>query len=499
MAISQLPAVPNLEHLKNQARSLLSDMLSDANPAAAERFAAQNVVQPRLADALHVIAREYGFATWPALKLHVELGSEDPLTALVAAIKADDAQAVAKVLGRYPGLRGNIDEPLPNSGFQEPALLAAVHKQNRAMVDALLDYGANVNERSRWWAGSFGALDFAEPELAEHLIARGATLDIHSAARLGKADVVRELLAADPARVHTRGGDGQLPLHFSATIEIAHMLLEAGAELEAKDIDHESTALQHMASSKPERHDVARFLIAQGARADILAASALGELALVESLLNDDPEKIRMSVTERSFPKQNPRSGGTIYMFGFGPTATPHMLARRYGHAEVLALLMQRSAPSQRLAQAAEFGDEALVQELLARHPEVIEKLNPLAAWRLLGPSVRNNTRAVELMLKYGWPADVVMDNGQSALHFAAWNGNAAMVEDLLAHGADATLVEKEHNGSPLGWALWGSLYGPCKDTGDFGGVVRALQAAGAVKPGVEGLQGSEDAMRALV
>ena len=495
MSSSQLPAVPNLEHLKNQAH----DLLSDKTPAAAARFAAQSVTQPKLADALHVIAREYGFATWPALKLHVESMSEDPITALAAAMKGDDAQALVEVLAKYPGLKSAINEPLPNSGFQEPALLAAVHKQNRAMVDALLDFGANVNERSRWWAGSFGVLDFARPELAEHLIARGARLDLHSAARLGKAEVVRAMLAADPTLVRARGGDGQLALHFAATIEIAEMLLEAGAELEAKDIDHESTALQHMASSKPERHDVARYLLAKGAKADILAASALGELALVESLLNEDPENIRVSVTERSFPKQNPRSGGTIYMFGFGPTATAHMLARRYGHEDVLALLMQRSAPSQRLSQAAEFDDEELIQKLLVRHPDVITKLNPLAAWRLIGPAVRNNTRAVELMLKYGWPAQVVMDNGQTPLHFAAWNGNAAMVEDLLAHGADATSVEQEHDSGPLGWALWGSLYGPSKDEGDFGAVVRALQGAGAVKPGVEGLQGSAEAIAALV
>ena len=494
MAISQLPAVPNLEHLKNQARALLDDR----SPAAAERFAAQSIVQPKLADALHVIAREYGFATWPALKTYVELGSEDAITALIAAIKSDDAQALRKVLARHPEVRAAIDEPLPGYGFDEPALLAAVHKQNQEMVDALLDFGANVNERSRWWAGGFGGLDFASPELAEHLIGRGATLDIHSAARLGKVDHVGAMLAADQALVHARGGDGQLPLHFAATVEIARMLVEAGAELDAKDLDHESTAVQFMVSTKPERHEVARYLIAQGAKADLLAAAAVGDLALVERLLNEDPENIRMSVTERSFPKLNPQSGGVIYMFGFGPTTTAHMLARRYGHTEVLELLMQRSAPSQRLSQAAEFGEEALIQELLVRHPDVITKLNPLAAWRLIGPSVRNNTRAVELMLKYGWPADVVMDNGQTPLHFAAWHGNVAMVEDLLAHGANVAQVEKEHGATPLGFALWGSLYGPSKAAGDFGGVVRALRAAGAPAPTGEGLQGSEDALAAL-
>ena len=54
-----LPARPNLDHLKKQAKALLGD-LERQNPGA------------KLADALHAIAREYGFINWPALKAHVE-------------------------------------------------------------------------------------------------------------------------------------------------------------------------------------------------------------------------------------------------------------------------------------------------------------------------------------------------------------------------------------------------------------------------------------------
>ena len=65
-----LPAQPNLEHLKKQAKDLLED-LQRRNPDA------------KLADALHEVAREYGFATWPQLKEHVlavrPLASAHPL------------------------------------------------------------------------------------------------------------------------------------------------------------------------------------------------------------------------------------------------------------------------------------------------------------------------------------------------------------------------------------------------------------------------------------
>lgn len=55
----ELPARPNLEYLKNQAKDLLTD-LQQSNPDA------------QLVDAQFALAREYGFASWPQLKTHVE-------------------------------------------------------------------------------------------------------------------------------------------------------------------------------------------------------------------------------------------------------------------------------------------------------------------------------------------------------------------------------------------------------------------------------------------
>src|ERR1700734_442921 len=184
MPIRELPAHPNLEHLKNQARTLLRDALASEVNAEA-RFSDCNITTtPKLADALHVIAREYGFDTWPALKLHIELSSAEPVEALIAAIKADNPKLVREVLTRHPSLRSRINEPLPNYGFDAPAIVAAVGKQNRDMIDALLDFGANIHGRTPWWAGGFGVLASANPELAAYLISRGATVDIHAAARL---------------------------------------------------------------------------------------------------------------------------------------------------------------------------------------------------------------------------------------------------------------------------------------------------------------------------
>lgn len=71
-----------------------------------------------------------------------------------------------------------------------------------------------------------------------------------SVSRLGMMAKLRELVAADPDVVHARGGDGQTPLHFTSTVEVAEFLLANGAEIDARDVDHESTLLAQ-ASTDP--------------------------------------------------------------------------------------------------------------------------------------------------------------------------------------------------------------------------------------------------------
>src|SRR5215510_11062 len=61
----ELPTHPNLDHLRKQARRRLRELR-------------RNDPNTRLADAQHSIAREYGFASWPLLKTHVESAPEHP-------------------------------------------------------------------------------------------------------------------------------------------------------------------------------------------------------------------------------------------------------------------------------------------------------------------------------------------------------------------------------------------------------------------------------------
>ena len=54
---------------------------------------------PKLADAQHVIAREYGFANWAKLKAHVGSLSDNPMEALTAAVKGMTRSCFARCWG----------------------------------------------------------------------------------------------------------------------------------------------------------------------------------------------------------------------------------------------------------------------------------------------------------------------------------------------------------------------------------------------------------------
>ena len=57
--------------------------------------------------------------------------------------------------------------------FGGTGLIQAVLTDEGVMVDLLLDAGADIAQRSDWWAGSFGVLDHAGDEMAAHLLERG--------------------------------------------------------------------------------------------------------------------------------------------------------------------------------------------------------------------------------------------------------------------------------------------------------------------------------------
>jgi ankyrin repeat protein len=370
----------------------------------------------------------------------------------------------------------SLDGPLDGGAFGETALLAAVKRRDRDGIDALLRAGANINQKSHWWAGGFHVLDGAweTPWLAPFLIARGAVPEIHHAVQLEMFDEVRRMLEQRPDAVHARGGDGQTPLHATRSREMAELLLGRGADVDARDVDHESTPAQYMIR---DRQDIARFLVEHGALPDILMTAALGDIDRTRALIDANPEVVRTTVSDRYFPKRDPRAGGTIYNWTLGTDKSPHEAARDFGHEALVQLLISRTPDDLRLSVACALEDEALVDQIRGANPRAAESIGPDEAAKLAAAARNNKTATMALMLKAGWPVDVRGPENATPLHWAAFHGNTAMVRALLARGADPKVKGDVHDRTPLDLAQYGREHGWQCRTGDYPGVIELLQA----------------------
>jgi hypothetical protein len=394
---------------------------------------------------------------------------------LKAAFAADDAAGVQAILQQHPPLKALLGQPI--GPFDSPAI---VNVRSREMLDVLLEAGADIDDRSRWWAGGFGLLDLAEPELARHAIERGATVNAHAAARLGMLDRLRALVSSDPSLVHARGGDGQTPLHVAGTTEVAGYLLDCGADIDARDVDHESTPAQYMVK---ERQDVVRYLVTRGCHTDLLLACALGDLDLARQHLDADPGSIRMRVNDEWFPRANPRAGGTIYQWTLGADLSAHRVARTFGHQDVLTLLLERTPADARLIDACWAADEAAIHAIQHEHPGIVEYLSD-GGRREVADAARNNEgTVVRLMLECGWPVDARGQHQATPLHWAAFHGNAEMTATILRFNPPLEATDADFQGTPLRWAIHGSEHGWHSRTGDYAAVVATLIRAGARRP----------------
>jgi len=186
-----LPDRPNLRHLRDQAKDLLK-----AGTAAS------------LADAQFQIARLYGFASWPKLKVHVE--SFEEIGQLKQAVDANDIARVKNMMTRNPALHraplgyGN-DGPLTwvaecrvpweppsavrlamaewmishgsdvHQGGDGPLMRAALNAYRISMMELLVAHRADVNAL---WHGHFPIIfapcESMDPAALKWLLDHGA-------------------------------------------------------------------------------------------------------------------------------------------------------------------------------------------------------------------------------------------------------------------------------------------------------------------------------------
>ena len=403
---------------------------------------------------------------------------------LLGALRGGDTMGMRTLLASDLWLREHIDEPW--GYFDAPAIVEASSRGDADMMRVLAEAGADVNARSGWGPGGSGVLDGehvelwvkkrlhdgppAMTELFEEFRRRGLTVDAHAAANIGDIDVLRRLLDELPERVNERGRDGASPLHMARTPAIVDLLVDRGADLDMRDLDHGATPAQWAIDERA----ICQQLIERGATPDIFIACALGDIALADQVLAAHPDALRSRSNHGPHMASRP-PGGHMYIYRMGVGMRPLPFASTKGHHEFVEQLLKRASPVEQLIHATWTGDRARAHELVERHRGLVASLAPDERRAICDAAWNNNREGVALMLEVGFPVDARGDDNGTPLDRAAVRGYADIVEVLLAHNPSLD-VTNDFGGTPLGGAVWGA--GNFRDPqGDYPKTVDLLAA----------------------
>jgi ankyrin repeat protein len=313
-----LPEQPSLEQLRKQAKELLHGFQSGEPGAIAEvnRFErTRGKSSFALSDAQRVLARAYGFASWPKLKAFVDGAN---IARFAEAVQTGDMAQVRSLLASRPELV-SIDR---SEGDEHRGLHYAVLRRDAAMVRLLMEAGADARKgiwphrdatsawtlaRERHYDDIVGVIEEEERHRREEMSCSNATVfpvqdQISAAIAQGDDATAMQLLDQDRTLIHACDRDGLTPLHVAARrnrVELVAWLLQRRANVRKKD-PSDLTPLDHAAlgvnpgNDRAERFPrVAALLLEHGAVLTVRAAVALGDLPHVRQFIDAEPGLLR--------------------------------------------------------------------------------------------------------------------------------------------------------------------------------------------------------------
>jgi ankyrin repeat protein len=196
---------------------------------------------------------------------------------LFSLILAGDAKEIVKLLDSDPGLVHVRQADSEDQGWTPLQFAAA--KGQLEICKLLVERHAEVytNPMNSYppviqaaWNRHQDVVDYflrEIPDKADGTNQLGVMINL--AAREGWAEIVRKHIAADPLSVHQRGWIGDTPLHWPAHngfVEIVEMLLDAGAMIDADEINCYGGKPLHWASEHSPR--TVELLLRRGAKVD---------------------------------------------------------------------------------------------------------------------------------------------------------------------------------------------------------------------------------------
>jgi ankyrin repeat protein len=250
-SIRTLPDSPDLDQLKRQAKELVHAFAEGDAGALALVNAHYRGARPE-SFALHqaqlVLARSYGFQSWPRLKAYV-----DGITVhrLADAVRAGDLAAVRSMVEARPEL---VNLCMAEND-EHRALHHAVLEGRPEMVRLLMQHGANPHEGIWPHRVATSPLTLATERGLTEIVAiiraeerrRGAVpfaamaaherADLSAALERGDEDAMIAALEAHPALIQAANKQGWTALHWAAARlwpQLSAWLLEHGADVKAR-------------------------------------------------------------------------------------------------------------------------------------------------------------------------------------------------------------------------------------------------------------------------
>lgn len=407
-------------------------------------------------DSLLEICRDRGYSDMESMleaalvRLH---GASSKGEAVGHAVRARDLPAVRALLDTSPELVNAGD-----SRSNQPIHWAVMTRQLE-LIDELLARGADINAARQDGArpiqltnGDYhyrGWRDVPEDVAAtpaavlEHLRARGAYVDICTAASIGDLDRVRELLDEDPSLANRVSeyvtyyiGSGS-PLKNAAArghLEVVKLLLERGAD---PNLPEEGIAPHGHALYSAVYHghyEVAKLLLENGAYPSPPVESSADALSI--ALRNSDAKMVELLCSYGSS-----RSVDLLAYYGDVQTA-----------AAVFAANPALADDPDALENAAGQGHESFVRLMLRYQPDLATRV--AVGVRAQGPQEAAKSRELtELLFAHGMNPSRPDWLGITPLHQFARKGDVENAAIFIDHGANLHARDEDLCSTPLGWA----------------------------------------------
>jgi ankyrin repeat protein len=328
------------------------------------------------------------------------------------------------------------------------ALWHAIDQNDPAIVQWLLDHGADVEAKTRGgdpplhWAVKKGHKDIVTLLLRYDaaIEAKGTTCTaLHTAVQEGHTDTVI-LLLDQGAKIDAQDIVGFTPLHYAARkghTPIVAMLLNKGAHIEAKGL-FECTPLYD--AIQGGHKDVVALLLDHGAI--IEARDKEKSSPLHYAVMGDDKDIVLLLLA----------NGADITASATNGT-TPFDIAATKNHD--LAALLKKEMHQRAVVAARTLGQQPLLDYLAGEGHQYINEKDKQGKTALQHAIARHQLDVVRWLLDHGADKEVKDEDGLAPLHWAVKQGHTAAVALLLDRGVN---IEAKNNrvSTPLHFAAQG-------------------------------------------